>query len=299
MLRRRDGFDEETPDQLRQWLLATLRARKIRPSKSLGQHFLLDPHVMEVSIDSARIEPTDTVIEVGPGPGFLTKRLAARAGRVVAVEIDRGMIGVLADLRRSYPNLSVVEANILSMAPEDIVGDGAYKVVANLPYYITSAAIRHFLEAKAPPTVLSLLVQREVAERICAKPGDTSLLTLSVQLYAEPRIVLRIGADSFFPAPQVESALLLLEVRPAPVVPPELISTFFRLAQAGFNDRRKQLHNALRINLHLTTSQVDVLLGRAAIDGIRRAETLALDEWRRLVEEVTTMLPQVTPEDSL
>ena len=282
MLYRRGHFEEETPERLRRWLIAQQKMGRLRPIKGLGQHFLLDPEVMQESITAAQVTTDDTVLEVGPGPGFLTKRLAQVAQRVVAVEVDRSMVGLLAELRRSFPNLSVVEGNILAIAPGELMAEGPYKVVANLPYYITSAAIRHFLEAQHPPSILSLLVQREVAERICAHPGEMSLLALSVQLYAEPTLVLRVPASSFFPPPHVESALLKLVMRTQMIIPPELVSVFFRLAQAGFSDRRKQLHNALRINLRLSSARVEALLDKAKIAGSRRAETLSIAEWHRL-----------------
>lgn len=282
MLYRRAHFEEETPERLRRWLIAQQRMGRLRPVKGLGQHFLLDPEVMQESLAAAGVTSDDTVLEVGPGPGFLTKRLAQVARRVIAVEVDRSMMGLLAELRRSFPNLSIVEGNILAIAPGDLIAEGPYKVVANLPYYITSPAIRHFLEAQHPPSILSLLVQREVAERICAQPGKMSLLTLSVQLYAEPTLVLRVPPSSFFPPPQIESALLKLVMYPQIIIPRELLKVFFRLAQAGFSDRRKQLHNALRINLRLSDAQVRILLDEAKIAGSRRAETLSIAEWRQL-----------------
>jgi 16S rRNA (adenine1518-N6/adenine1519-N6)-dimethyltransferase len=163
------------------------------------------------------------------------------------------------------------------------VGDDRYKVVANLPYYLTSVAIRHFLEAQHRPELLVLLLQREVAERLCATPNDMSLLALSVQLYAAPEIVRIVPPTSFYPEPKVESALVRLTLRAEPLLPRERIPTFFLLAQAGFSDRRKQLHNALRINLRMPPEEVATLLERAGIDGRRRAETLSLPEWGRLV----------------
>ena len=275
-------------------LLATLRAHNIRPSKKLGQHFLLDLDVVDASLEAAHVGLADTVLEIGPGPGVLTRALVERAGRVIAVELDRDMLRVLAPLRRDHPNLELVEGNAIAIPPEQIVGTGPYKIVANLPYYITSAAIRYYLEAAHRPELLVLLVQREVAERICATPGGMSLLSLSVQLYAVPEILLLVPADSFFPSPQVESALLRLSLRPQPVIAPDRIPLFFLLAQAGFNDRRKQLHNALRINLHVPEADVTRLLADAGIDGKRRAETLALDEWNCLCAAAERTLPRAT-----
>jgi 16S rRNA (adenine1518-N6/adenine1519-N6)-dimethyltransferase len=265
-------------------LQATLRAHNVRPSKSLGQNFLLDLDVVDASLAAANVGPDDTVLEVGPGAGVLTLALVRAARRVVAVELDRDMLRILAAVRRDHHNLELVEANIIAFPPSDFVGDDPYKVVANLPYYLTSVAIRHFLEAQHRPELLVLLLQREVAERICATPNDMSLLALSVQLYAVPEILRLVPAASFYPEPKVDSALVRLTLRAEPVLSRERIPTFFLLAQAGFSDRRKQLHNSLRINLRMVTEEVAALLDAADIDGRRRAETLSLAEWGTLVE---------------
>jgi 16S rRNA (adenine1518-N6/adenine1519-N6)-dimethyltransferase len=264
-------------------LQATLRAHNVRPSKSLGQNFLLDLDVVDASLAAAGVGPDDTVLEVGPGAGVLTLALVRVARRVVAVELDRDMLRILAAVRRDHRNLELVEANILACPPSDFVGEDRYKVVANLPYYLTSVAIRHFLEAQHRPELLVLLLQREVAERLCATPNDMSLLALSVQLYAVPEILRLVPATSFYPEPKVESALVRLTLRAEPMLRRERIPTFFLLAQAGFSDRRKQLHNALRINLRMTPEEVAHLLAAAGIDGRRRAETLSLPEWDTLV----------------
>lgn len=280
VVRVQDGSRRVAPSQLQ----ATLRSHNVRPNKALGQHFLLDLDVVEDSLRAAHVGPDDVVLEIGPGPGVLTEELARVAGRVVAVEVDRAMLRVLAPLRRRYPNLTLVEGNVLRFPPTEFVGEEPYKVVANLPYYLTSAAIRHFLEAEHRPRLMVLLLQREVAERVCAQPGDMGLLSLSVQLYADPEILRRVPASSFYPAPKVESALIRIRLRARPRLPVERIPLFFRLAQAGFADRRKQLHNALRINLQLAPPQVEALLAEADIDGKRRAETLSMAEWGRLTE---------------
>jgi 16S rRNA (adenine1518-N6/adenine1519-N6)-dimethyltransferase len=264
-------------------LQATLRAHNVRPSKSLGQNFLLDLDVVDASLTAANIGPEDTVLEVGPGAGVLTLALVRAARRVVAVELDRDMLRILAAVRRDHRNLELVEANIIAFPPSDFVGDDRYKVVANLPYYLTSVAIRHFLEAQHRPELLVLLLQREVAERLCATPNDMSLLALSVQLYAAPEILRIVPPTSFYPEPKVESALVRLTLRAEPLLPRERIPTFFLLAQAGFSDRRKQLHNSLRINLRMPPEEVATLLATAGIDGRRRAETLSIPEWGTLV----------------
>ncbi len=261
---------------------ATLREHNVRPSKAWGQNFLLDLEVVQESLSAGRVGRGDTILEIGPGPGVLTLDLVRAALRVVAVEADKDMMRLLAPLRREHPNLELVQGNVIAMSPRDLVGDGPYKVIANIPYNITSTALRHFLEDEHPPTLMVLLLQREVAERVCAEPGDMSLLSLSVQLYADPEILRYVPASSFYPAPKVSSALVRFMVRDRPLLPRRQILSFFRLAQAGFNDRRKQLHNAMRINLRLPPDAVSVLLDSAGIDGRRRAETLSIEEWGRL-----------------
>jgi 16S rRNA (adenine1518-N6/adenine1519-N6)-dimethyltransferase len=264
---------------------ALLRAHGLAPKKSLGQNFLIDPAALERIVEAAEIAPGAAVLEVGPGLGSLTRYLALAAERVVAVELDMGLIPVLEDVLGDFDNVEIVHGDILELDPARLMDQPGYWVVANIPYYITSNLIRHLLEAQHKPARLVLTVQREVAERITAKPGDMSLLALSVQVYGQARVVRRIPAGAFYPPPKVDSSAVRVDLFPQPLVPPEDLDIFFRLAKAGFGQKRKTLRNSLSAGLHLSGSQAAALLEAAEIDPQRRAETLSIEEWKRLTEQ--------------
>jgi 16S rRNA (adenine1518-N6/adenine1519-N6)-dimethyltransferase len=264
---------------------ALLRAHGLAPKKSLGQNFLIDPAALERIVEAAEIAPGAAVLEVGPGLGSLTRYLALAAERVVAVELDMGLIPVLEDVLGDFDNVEIVHGDILELDPARLMDQPGYWVVANIPYYITSNLIRHLLEAQHKPARLVLTVQREVAERITAKPGDMSLLALSVQVYGQARVVRRIPASAFYPPPKVDSSAVRVDLFPQPLVPPEDLDIFFRLAKAGFGQKRKTLRNSLSAGLHLSGSQAAALLEAAEIDPQRRAETLSIEEWKRLTEQ--------------
>jgi 16S rRNA (adenine1518-N6/adenine1519-N6)-dimethyltransferase len=211
----------------------------------------------------------------------LTARLADAAGRVVAVELDAELARVVAEAMASRGNVTVVNQDILKYDPADHFRPRGYKMVGNLPYYVTSPTMRHFLENECPPTLMVVMVQREVAERMVARPGDMSLLALSVQFYGEPRIVRLVDAGAFYPPPKVDSAIVRIDVYPRPAVDVEP-GKFFTLATAGFSQPRKQIHNALAQRLWMQPGQAPELLREAGIDPRRRAETLSLDEWATL-----------------
>jgi 16S rRNA (adenine1518-N6/adenine1519-N6)-dimethyltransferase len=261
-----------------------LKKYGIRPHKGLGQNFLQDPLALEKIVSAAEIHPTDTVLEIGPGLGSLTRYLAASARDVVAVELDQHLLPPLKAILASYSNVRLIHGDILALAPAEVVNKQDYIVVANIPYYITSAVIRHLLESSTKPRRIVLTVQKEVAKRICEKPGDMSLLALSVQVYGKPRIVAHIPAGAFVPSPNVDSAVLAIEIYPAPQIPGELLEPFFNLIKAGFGQKRKTLRNSLSSGLSISTSNAADLLGRAGIDPMRRAETLSIQEWQRLSE---------------
>jgi len=264
----------------------------------MGQNFLIDSAALHTIVAAGDLAPTDTVVEVGPGLGVLTWELLRRAGRVVAVELDRRLAERLRQEFAQESRLSVVQSDILRVAPGELLepknvqtfehsnAQLPYKVVANLPYAITSAALRHFLEAERKPDLMVVLVQWEVAERVAAQPGDMSVLAHSVQIYAEPEIIARVPASSFVPAPAVDSAVLRLRLRPHPAVDLP-VNSLMRLIKAGFLQARKKLANALPTGLASLGIQVDkeralAALAAAGIDPARRAETLSLDEWARL-----------------
>jgi len=267
---------------------ALLKRYGLRADKSLGQNFLQDSFALEKIVAAAEINSTDTVLEIGPGLGSLTRYLAVSAKEVVAVELDLKMLQPLKAILTSYQNVRVIQGDILKLAPDELVTKQDYVVVANIPYYITSAVIRHLLESKNKPRRIVLTIQKEVAERICAQPGDMSLLALSVQVYGEPRIAARIPADAFFPSPKVDSAVLCVDIYPTPQIKTELLKTFFKLIKAGFSQKRKMLRNSLSAGLHISPTNAAELLTHANIDPQRRAETLSIEEWEILSERIQT-----------
>lgn len=278
-----------------------IRRFDLDPKKSLGQNFLVDESHLARIPAAADLTTADTVLEIGPGLGVLTRHLAAQAGRVVAVELDDRLIPILSELFVDQPHVSFIHADILKVDPAALLIDGgqltadgeinaprpsalAYKVVANLPYYITSAVLRHLLESPQPPTVAVVMVQREVAQRIVAGPGDMSLLAVGVQFFAEAKIVQKVPAGAFHPRPKVDSAVLRLDVRPQPAVTDVEPDWYFSVARAGFGQKRKQLRNSVAAGLGLAKETVETGLLSAGIDPQRRAETLSLAEWGALAK---------------
>ncbi|GAC1547079.1 MAG: 16S rRNA (adenine(1518)-N(6)/adenine(1519)-N(6)) -dimethyltransferase RsmA [Herpetosiphon sp.] len=262
---------------------AALNSLEMRPSKELGQNFLIDGDALQTVVDSAELGPRDRVLEVGPGLGVLTHELVQRAGEVVAVEFDRRLAGRLEETL-PVPNLRVLQGDVLRLVPGESMGSRPYKVVANLPYHITSAILRHFLEAADPPERMVVMVQWEVAQRIIAAPPDMSVLAHSVQFYATATVVQRVKAEAFFPAPKVDSAVLKLIRRPHPAVDVDDVNEFFRVIKAGFLQARKKLRNALPAGLASFGRMIDkevviAVLEAADINPDRRAETLTLVEW--------------------
>ncbi len=261
---------------------ALLRKHGLRPEKSLGQNFLQDETALQKIAQAAEITPQDTVLEIGPGLGSLTRHLAIAAKNVIAIELDTNLMPVLEETLHPYPNTRIVQGDILNAPPASLVQAEDYLVVANVPYYITSAIFRHLLEASPRPRRIVLTVQKEVAQRICATPGDMSLLALSVQVYGNPKIIATLPAGAFYPAPKVDSAVLRVDVTPQPRIPTEGLGGFFRLAKAGFGQKRKTLRNSLSAGLRMDTASAARLLEQARIDPMRRAETLSMEEWARL-----------------
>jgi 16S rRNA (adenine1518-N6/adenine1519-N6)-dimethyltransferase len=264
---------------------AALRAMELRPSREMGQNFLTDSAALAMIVGAAELSAGDTAVEVGPGLGVLTWELVRRAGRVVAVELDSRLAERLQSEFGELGNLTVVQGDILRLTPEDLLNhEQPYKVVANLPYAITSPALRHFLEAGHKPETMTVLVQKEVAERIAAGPGDLSVLAHAVQIYAEPRVVGVVRASSFVPTPAVDSAVLHLRVRERPAVDIDSPEALLRVVKAGFLHARKQLGNALpsglaAMGMRREKAKVLSALASAGVEPIRRAETVTLAEW--------------------
>jgi len=273
-----------------------LKQAGLHARKGLGQHFLVDGAYLKQIISAAEITKNDCIIEVGPGLGVLTRALAESAGQVIAIEKDENLSGLLKNNLSQYGNVTIVNQDILhadiAALLKTCFPDGVpeYKVVANLPYYITSPVLRFFLEASIKPVSMVVMVQKEVARQITAKPGEMSLLSVGVQIYGDPKIVNYVPARAFYPPPEVESAILKIKVFPRPAVDVE-IGSFFRLVRAGFSAARKQIINPLSHGLELPKEAVLALLRRAEIDPHRRAETLSLGEWGRLWQEYTKISP--------
>lgn len=266
-----------------------LRRFGLRPKKRWGQHFLIDTGVLHHIVSAADLSPPDTVVEVGPGLGVLTEQLVQRAGRVFSIELDSALAAALSHAFAGYTNLRVINANVLDIEPHTLFPNDAspkYKVVANIPYYITAPILRHFLEAPLKPQLMVVMVQKEVAQSIVAVRGEMSLLSVAVQFYSRPTVVRYISARSFYPAPKVESALLRIEVYPKPAVDVADPSAFFQTVRAGFSAPRKQLRNALAQGLSISPDEAKILLERAGMDPRQRAETLSLEEWAALHRSV-------------
>lgn len=257
----------------------------IIPKKSLGQNFLHDPNALDKIVRAAELTPEDTVLEIGPGTGALTGWLAEAARRVITVELDDRLIPLLQHRFEPYANVTIVHADILSVKlSQHIAPDEPYCVVANLPYYITSAILRYLFEQAHRPRRLVVMVQNEVADRLVAAPGDMSLLSVSVQFYGVPHVITRLSPAVFWPRPDVTSALVRIDTygpgeRPVDV-PDEAL--FFRVARAGFSQKRKQLANSLAGGLGISKPAATALLEAAGLDPARRAETLSLAEWAAL-----------------
>ena len=252
-----------------------------RPKKNLGQHFLTDRNILATIADAADVRPDDTVVEIGPGRGSLTRLLAERATRVVAVELDELLFEELR--AEALLNVEVVLADARRVNAAALLGgDMRYKLLGNLPYYAALPILRGFLEGDCRPTKVAILLQLEVARSICAAPGHMSLASLGVQLYGTPRIVRRVAAGAFNPPPKVTSAVVAIDVFEAPAEGVQDISHFFRIARAGFSAPRKQLRNALANGLGTQSAEAELLLEAAGIDPQRRAESLSVAEWAAL-----------------
>lgn len=269
-------------------LQALLHYYGLEPQKRLGQHFLVDEGALRRIVAAAQLRPGQAVLEIGAGLGTLTQALAAVAGQVVAVEVDQRLVRVLRDRLSGQTNVRVVEGDILALDPAVLMQETPYTVVANLPYGITSAVLRHLLEAQAPPQRMVVTVQREVAERIVARGGRMSLLAISVHFYGQPRMLFRLKPGAFYPPPEVDSAVVRIDRHARPPVEVDDVESFFRVVRAGFSQPRKQLRNSLAGGLGLPTQAMVEALHRAGLDPRQRAERLRLEDWARLAQVVTT-----------
>lgn len=249
------------------------------PNKSLGQHWLTDDFSLHAMLAAADVQPEDTVLEIGPGLGPLTALLVDSADQVIAVEFDELLAAGLAK-RVPADNLRVVRQDILRFDLTTLPPD--YKVVANIPYYLTSKLVRVLSESSNPPVVAALLVQKEVAERLAAKPGQLSILGVTSQYYWEVSLDIVVPAELFTPPPKVDSQIVVMRRRDTPLFPDVETKDFFRIVKAGFGEKRKTLLNSLSAGLHLSKDEVREWLDRAAINPQLRAQALSLQDWHRL-----------------
>lgn len=253
----------------------------MKPKKSLGQNFLQDLSVVKKIIQSANLQPDDVVLEVGPGKGILTQELAKRAQKVIAVEIDQELVAYLTEKFKNNPKVEIISGDILKINFSSLIGQySGYKVIANLPYYITSAIIRLFLESPAPPAEMILMVQKEVAKRIVAPPGKMSLLSVSVQYYSAPKLLFTVDRTAFSPAPEVDSAIIKISnIIPRQNSDPKKL---FQVVRAGFSAKRKLLLNNLANSFHLEKKEAEKRLSATGISLKARAQELSVEDWGRL-----------------
>jgi len=259
-----------------------LKRFRIHLKADLGQNLLVSSEVLNFIPKAAELSSSDLVVEIGAGPGQLSSLLAAAAKKLTCLEIDQTFLPALAHALASYPNVQIVQGDALAIDPAGLYPSQPYKLVANLPYYITSPLLHHYLSSAHRPELLVVMVQKEVAQRVAAGPGQLSYLSVFVQFYGQPEILKVVPASAFLPPPEVDSAILRIRVYreiPWGIQDPD---DFFRLVQAGFRHRRKQLRNALARETPLGLEEVKQVLAECDIDPTRRAQTLTLEEWIRL-----------------
>jgi len=275
----------------KQFISEYCRQYGIAPTKLRGQNFLLDPEILQRMVDASGVKKSDTVLEVGPGFGTLTEFLAEKAKKVIAVELDDALFGLLKAQLGKSSTVKLLHADILKMRREDLPVEKKYKIVSNLPYNITSFFLRKFMQEEFRPETLTLMLQEEVANRICAKPGKMSILAVSVQFFSYPEILFRVSADNFWPEPKVHSSAVHLRTKSEEEVKKQLVAagtdekSFFRLIKFGFSARRKQLHNNLAGGMrsmgknNFATKDVKRVLRDSKIPENARAQDLSLDDW--------------------
>lgn len=264
------------------------REYHLAAQKYLGQNFLINPDVLESIVQAAQLNNSDEVLEIGPGLGALTRALAQNVKRVVAIEKDTGMAKACRGINSDLTNIKIIEGNALALNGDffqQYFPSRPYKLVANIPYYLTSAIIRFFLESSHRPVMMVLMVQKEVAERIVATPPEANILSVAVQFYGHPEIIIPVSKQNFWPIPKVDSAVI--RITPHKKLPTKVDEKkFFRIVKAGFGERRKQLHNSLAGGLHLDDTLTKKILAKAGITPDRRAQTLTIPEWLKLYQNI-------------
>lgn len=263
---------------------AILRKNRIKPTRSMGQNFLTSTETVERIVDIAGVQPNDLVIEIGPGMGILTRQLLVAGARVVGVELDRELAEFLQRELGSIDRFSLIEQDARYLDPESVAKGEPYQVVANLPYSVATLIIRSFMESQAPPSRMTVMVQKEVAERMTAAPGEMSLLGLATSLYADAHIAMIVPPDVFLPPPKVESAVVVLDARPTLPGTDVSRARMFELATMAFQRKRKTISNGLSQGLDRPKVEIDSLLGDAGIDPKRRPQTFSVNDWMIIAE---------------
>jgi len=285
-----DPAPSPLPTARRDWA-ALLDRLGVRPSKGLGQHFLFERGVVQRMVKAAGIGSGDLVLEIGPGLGILTAELIARAGAVTAIELDRRLAAHLREQFGELPTFRLVEGNALEIPADEVIPpERDFVVAANLPYAVGAAVLRHLLEQRHRPRRMAVMLQKEVAERLVAQPPHMSVLGVAAQFYAETRIAFEVPPSVFLPPPHVESAVVILDVRPVLPLPEAEHARFFRVVNAGFRQKRKQIANSLAAELAVPKRAVNDWLAAAEIAPSRRAQTLSVDDWVRLTRLAPTEL---------
>lgn len=266
-----------------QWQ-ALLKKHRIKPTRSMGQNFLTETAVVAEIVELAEIGPDDLVLEIGPGMGILSRQIISSGAELIAVELDRELATMLRGDLSDQPSFSLIEQDARFIKPEEIVGDHSYQVVANLPYSVATVILRNLIESTHPPTRMTVMVQREVAERMTAEPGDLSLLGLATDLYSEAEIVMIVPPSVFTPPPKVESSVVRMDIRQQLRGTAEQRSRMFELATMAFQRKRKTLSNGLSMGLDRPKQELDAILSECGIDPMRRPQTLNVDEWLTIAE---------------
>lgn len=263
-------------------IINLLKKYNLRPKKSFGQNFLKDEFVLQKIVQAAEIEESDCIVEVGPGLGILTKKLAVQAKKVITIELDKSLESLLKNELFKFSNIELKNMDALKFDPPK----ENYKVVANIPYNITSPLISHFLESERRPDKIVLLIQKEVAEKICAKAGKLNVIAIHVQIFGTPKIISKVPAESFFPAPKVDSAVIYIDMYKNPLVKKENLKNFFKIVHAGFSHRRKTIINALERKLDTDRSTIKSALKKCNISENARAQHLKIDDWSCLSQSL-------------
>jgi 16S rRNA (adenine1518-N6/adenine1519-N6)-dimethyltransferase len=262
-----------------------LRSAGLKARKGLGQNFLTDNSIRDEILQAASLSPGDMVIEVGPGLGMLTEELVKHTGRTVAVELDDSLAERLRQKLKASSNLEVISSDILKLDLAGVLkGATGYKVVANIPYYITSPILHYFMHADSRPSLMVIMMQKEVAEDIAAPPGKMNFMSISMRIFSRPEIVCMVPAASFYPAPRVDSAVVKFTLLDQPAIQVDDLHKFLEFVHIGFSAPRKKIRNSLSLGLKIEPDEADALLLKAGIDSQRRPGSLLPEEWSRLYE---------------